>query len=102
MVTIRRPGYLLIAGIGAASLAMAVTFDEGAVSPITIAIPSALALGGLIGFLRGRTVTEVVPENAAHNRQLVNADIAARQAIAGANARALAGATLRIRVVDQP
>lgn len=101
-VTSHRPGFLLIAGIGVASLATAVTFEEGSISPITIVIPGALALGGLIGFLRGRTVTEVVPENAAHNRQLVKADIAARQAIASANAQTRAGATLRIRVVDQP
>ena len=101
-VTTRRPGFLLIAGIGVATLATAMTFEEGSVSPITIVIPSALAVGGLIGFLRGRTVTQVVPENAAHNRQLVTADVAARQAIASANARALAGATLRIRILDRP
>ena len=101
-VTTHRPGFLLIAGIGVATLATAMTFEDGSVSPITIVIPSALAIGGLIGFLRGRTVTEVVPANAAHNRQLVSADVVARQAIASANARAVAAATLRIRVVDHP
>jgi hypothetical protein len=102
-VKTRRPGFLLIAGIGVASLATAWTFQEDeALSPITIAIPAAMAIGGLVGFLRGRTVTEEMPANAAHNRALVDADMAARQAIVSANARARAAATLRIRVLDQP
>ena len=98
----RRPGFLIIAGIGAATVATVFAFEEDKVSPATIAIPAALTLGGLIAFLRGKTMAEVNTVNVAHNRQLVAADVAARQSIAGANARARAGATVRVRVVDQP
>ena len=101
-VRTHRPGFLIIAGIGVATLATAWTFEEDEVSPITIAIPAALAVGGLIGYVRGKTVAELNAENVAHNRRLVADDVAARQAIAGANARARAGTTVRVRVVDQP
>lgn len=100
---VRRPGFLLIAGIGMATLATAWTFeDDQGISPITVAVPGALAVGGVIGFLKGRPVAQPVPANVAHNRRLVDDDLTARQVIAGTNARALADATWRIRVVDQP
>lgn len=99
----RRPGFLLIAGIGVASLATAWTFDgDQSISPITVAVPGALAVGGLIGFLKGRPVAQAVPANVVHNRRLVDDDLTARRAIAGTNARAVAGAAWRVRVVDQP
>ena len=102
-VTTRRPGFLLIAGIGVASLATAWTFHDGeAISPITVAVPGALAIGGLIGFLKGRSESHAVPDNVAHNRRVLEADVAARQAILGANERARAIATTRIRILDQP
>jgi hypothetical protein len=102
-VVSRRPGFLLIAGIGVAALATAWTFEEDrGLSPITLAVPGAMAVGGLVGFLKGRHVPHPAPANAAHNQRLVDDDLAARRAIAGANARALAAATWRIRVLDQP
>lgn len=100
---VRRPGFLLIAGIGVASLATAWSFEQDkGISPITVVVPSALAVGGIIGFLKGRPVTHVAPANVVHNRRLVDDDLAARGAIAGTNARTIAGAAARIRVIDQP
>lgn len=103
VVTERRPGFLLIAGIGAVSLATAVSFQDGETfSPITIAVPAGLAVGGLVGFLKGRSQMQAVPDNVAHNRRLVDEDVAARQAIMGANARARLAAAARVRILDQP
>jgi hypothetical protein len=103
VVTQRRPGFLLIAGIGVASLATAWSFQDGdAFSPITIAVPAGLAVGGLVGFLKGRAQTQAVPDNVAHNRRLVDEDVAARQAIVGANARVREAAAARVRILDQP
>lgn len=102
-VVTRRPGFLLIAGIGLAALATTWTFQEDeVVSPITVVVPGALAIGGLIGFLKGRGAWRPHPANRAHNRQLIADDLSTRGAIAGANARAVAAATWRIRVIDQP
>ena len=100
---VRRPGFLLIAGIGVATLATAWSFDEDqAISPVTVAVPGALAVGGLVGFLKGRPVSQPLPANVLHNRRLVDDDLATRRDLAGSNARAVASATWRVRVVDQP
>jgi hypothetical protein len=101
-VKTRRPGYLLIAGIGVASLATSWSMQDESISPITIAVPATLAIGGLVGFVRGKTVAQPMTANTRHNRDLVTADVASRQAVASANARARADASVRIRVVDQP
>jgi hypothetical protein len=99
----RRPGFLIITGIGLATLAATVTLSEDpAGSPVTIAVPGALALGGLLGFVKGRSSVRALPGNVAHNNELVDADAAARRRIADANARLLAAAPLRVRVVDAP
>jgi hypothetical protein len=99
----RRPGFLIVTGIGVATLAATwVLADDPTASPVTIVVPGVLAAGGLIGFLKGRPSRHAVPANVAHNNRLVDDDAAARRRIADANARLLAAAALRIRVVDQP
>jgi len=99
----RRPGFLIITGIGLATLATTWTLsDNPTSSPVTIVVPGALAIGGIVGFFKGRATTHAVPANVAHNHRLVDDDAAARRRIASANAGIRAGAPLRVRVVDQP
>jgi len=99
----RRPGFLIVSGIGVAALATTWSLsDDLAASPVTIVVPSALAIGGLVGFLKGRPSTHALPANVAHNHRLVDDDAAARERIKTANARAMADAPQRVRVVDQP
>lgn len=99
----RRPGFLIVTGIGVATLAATWALSENpASSPVTIAVPGILAAGGILGFVKGRSSVHPVPANVAHNNRLVDDDAAVRRRIAEANARALAAAPLRVRVVDQP
>lgn len=100
--TTRKPGFLIVSAIGAAGLATTMTVSDRGASPVTLLVPGALTIGGLVGFLKGRPSTHAVPANVAHNRRLVEDDAEMRRSIAAANARVVADAELRVRVVDRP
>jgi hypothetical protein len=100
--TTRKAGFLIVSAIGAAGLATTVTVADRGASPVTLLVPGALTVGGLIGFLKGRPAPQLNTANVAHNRRLVDMDAAERRRIAAANAQAVADAAMRVRVVDRP
>ena len=87
-------GAVLLAGVGPGGAEK--SGDAGA-----FVAASALAVGGLAGFLHGHAEPRPVPENIVRNQQVRAEDTRQRAAIAEANARARAAARLRLRVTSE-